>query len=78
LLTFGEPLVDIIMMPLFDKELGGGMPLEYWVPVRTLMFPMVVLINFVVIYPVYKTITPILKYDYRDNLVESSSIKLMD
>jgi hypothetical protein len=29
LISFGEPLVEIVIMPPFDSQLGGGMPIQY-------------------------------------------------
>jgi hypothetical protein len=37
---------------------------------RTVMFIPVSIINFIIIFPVYKTVEPTLKYKYNDNIVE--------
>jgi hypothetical protein len=71
-----EPLVDIILMPLFDAELGGGMPVSYWIPFRSVTFPFVALVNFAIVFPVYKTIMPMMKYDYTTSLKESKEVPL--
>jgi hypothetical protein len=61
------------MMPAFDQELGGGIPLDYWITYRIFFGIVVALVNLFVVLPIYKTIRQIIKYDYRSSIVESAS-----
>jgi hypothetical protein len=29
LIVVVEPLIEVVMMPVFDQQLGGGIPLDY-------------------------------------------------
>lgn len=68
--TCVETVVSIILMPLFDQQMGGAMPLDYWIVFRTFMFIPVVLINMLILFPIYKVILPMFKYNYTENIFE--------
>jgi hypothetical protein len=59
----GEQLVDILIMPVFDQQLGGGVPLESWLLIRIIAFPFVSIVNIVVIYPSFKAISGFITVD---------------
>jgi hypothetical protein len=62
--------VDIILMPHFDAELSGGIPLQSWILIRTILLPVVYLINILVIFPASKAIDGYITYDNKKNAVE--------
>lgn len=64
-----EVIVNIIFMPIFDASVS---PLNYqiWLTIRLLLFVPMVLLNIVIILPVYKIINPIVKYNYESELVQ--------
>lgn len=70
LICICEPIVEIIMMPLFDTELGGGIPMEYWIAFRMLFLIIINFINLLVVYPIYKTIIKLIKYDYTTDVIK--------
>jgi hypothetical protein len=55
-------------MPTFDQQLGGGMPLDFWIAVRIICLPLMLVINLVVIYPVYRIVSKIVVYDTTSNI----------
>jgi hypothetical protein len=52
------------ILPLSDTELGGGLPYQWWIAVRALTIIPLTLINFSIIYPIYKIIKHNFYYDY--------------
>ncbi len=70
-----EVAINVFMMPSFDASLTG---LQYsqWVSLRiAALIPMVVL-NMLVIYPVFKIVVPLVTYNYEDELVEDLNVPL--
>lgn len=64
-----EIIINIVMMPYFDSIIS---PLSYdaWFMIRLGLFIPMVLLNVVIIYPVYSIIKPNMRYKYEDELVE--------
>jgi hypothetical protein len=59
----GEQLVDILIMPVFDQQLGGGIPLDSWLLIRIISFPFISIINIVVIFPSFRAISGFITVD---------------
>jgi hypothetical protein len=72
-----EPLIEVVMMPVFDQQLGGGIPLDYWITYRIFFGIVVALVNLFVVLPIFKTVRQIMKYDYRSSIVEGLSKTLI-
>ncbi len=70
-----EVVVNILMMPSFDTQLTT---LSYvqWVTIRSLLLIPMVIINMVIIYPIFKVVVPLVNYDYSKDLVESSKVPI--
>lgn len=64
-----EIIINIVMMPYFDSIIS---PLSYdaWFMIRLALFIPMVILNVVIVYPVYSIIKPNMKYKYEDELVE--------
>lgn len=73
--TVTELVINILMMPAFDADLST---LKYgdWLTIRILLFFPMIIFNFVIIYPVYTIVWPLVKWDYKKELVEDYSIPL--
>ncbi len=70
-----EIAINVFMMPSFDASLTG---LQYsqWVSLRiAALIPMVIL-NMLVIYPVFKIVVPLVTYNYEDDLIEDLNVPL--
>ncbi|MGL4952169.1 MAG: hypothetical protein ACRC4L_04260, partial [Mycoplasma sp.] len=64
-----EIIINIIVMPFFDAQVST-LGYEAWFAIRlSLLIPMVVL-NCIIIIPVFSIINPIVTYKYDDELVE--------
>lgn len=70
-----ELLINVLLMPSFDADLST---LGYynWFAIRVVIFIPMVIFNFVIIYPVYVIIYPIVQWDYKSELIEDSKIPL--
>ncbi|MDR2847047.1 MAG: hypothetical protein LBV22_01765 [Mycoplasmataceae bacterium] len=77
LIVVVEPLIEVVMMPVFDQQLGGGIPLDYWITYRIFFGIVVALVNLFVVLPIFKTVRQIMKYDYRSSIVEGLSKTLI-
>lgn len=65
-----ELIVNVIMMPAFDASIST-LSYEIWFCIRLLLLVPMILLNLVIIYPVFKIVTPLIRYDYENELVES-------
>jgi hypothetical protein len=71
----GEQLVDILIMPVFDQQLGGGVPLDSWLLIRIIAFPFVSVVNIIVIYPSFKAISGFITVDNGRGLERYKKVK---
>lgn len=70
-----EAVVNLLMMPSFDAELSS---LKYtqWLSIRAALFPFMVVLNLMIIYPIFKIVVPLIKYEYEDDIVEDKSVPI--
>ncbi|WP_031488926.1 membrane protein [Ureaplasma canigenitalium] len=71
-----EAIVNVIMLPSFDVELTS---LNYtqWLSIRALMFAPMIVVNLMIIYPIFKIVVPLIRYDYEDDVVEDKNVPLV-
>ncbi len=69
MIMISEVVVNVIFMPVFDGTLSP-LPYQVWLAIRLLLLGPMILLNVVIILPVYKIINPLMKYSYEDELVE--------
>lgn len=62
-------ITNILFLPIFDSEITAQ-PYTFWLLFRTIVAPFLILLDIIVIYPVLLVISPIIKYNYEDELVE--------
>lgn len=72
-IILSEAIVDVIMMPSFDAQLSS-LNYEQWISIRTILFIPMVVLNVVVIYPIFKIVVPMINYDYSKEQVEDKRI----
>lgn len=65
-----EVIVNVLMMPSFDAQLTT-LSYNEWVTIRSLLFILMVIINMLIIYPIFKVVVPLISYDYEKELIES-------
>lgn len=70
-----EAVVNVLMMPSFDAELSSLTYLQ-WLTIRSLLFLIMIFINFAIIYPIFKIVVPLINYDYTKELVEPKSVPI--
>ena len=66
-----ELLINVLLMPSFDADLST-LGYDNWFTIRVALFIPMIIFNFVIIYPVYVIISPIVKWDYKVDLIEDS------
>lgn len=73
--SVSEMVINVMLMPAFDADLST---LQYgdWFTIRILLFFPMILFNFIIIYPVYTIVWPLVKWDYKKELVEDYKIPL--
>ena len=64
-----DALINVLMMPQFDAQLST-LTVEQWITIRGIIFGPEIIFNFILIFPIYKVIFPIVNYDYRQDLIE--------
>ncbi|WP_052663501.1 hypothetical protein [[Mycoplasma] testudinis] len=71
-------IMNILFLPIFDAEITAQ-PYTYWLLFRTIIAaPALFVIDIIVIYPVLLVISPIIKYNYEDELVEDLKTPLFN
>ncbi len=65
-----EAVINVLMMPSFDAEISS-LNYDAWISIRTILFIPMVVLNIAIIYPIFKIVVPLIKYNYQDDLVES-------
>lgn len=62
-------IINLLILPSFDAELSS---IQYneWVILRSLIFIPEVMFNCAIIIPIYKIVSPIINYNYQDDLLE--------
>ncbi len=63
-----EIFVNVFMMPVFDKDISV-LNYSYWVAIRGILFIPMVILNLLIIWPVYELINPLVKYNYVDDVI---------
>lgn len=64
-----ELIINLVMMPGFDNSLST-LGYDAWLLIRMLILVPMIILNILIIYPVFKIVTPIVRYDYELDLVE--------
>ncbi|MGL4948042.1 MAG: hypothetical protein ACRC42_01510 [Mycoplasma sp.] len=67
-----EIVINVVIMPFFDAQVST-LGYEAWVAIRLALLIPMVLLNCIVIIPVFKIVNPILTYRYDEDLVEDLS-----
>jgi hypothetical protein len=75
---FGESLISTFILPEFDVLFSpGGKDLyNMWLGLRTVVLAIAIPLNVAVVYPVYRIVSPTMKYNYMDDSIESRTIPL--
>ena len=70
-----DALINVLMMPKFDAQLSS-LTYEQWIGIRCVLFIPEVILNMLIIFPIFKIITPLINYDYHSELVEEKKIPI--
>ncbi len=65
-----EAVVEVFIMPVFDIDVSA-LPYDYWFAFRLFMLTIMIPINILVIFPIYRIVCPSMKYNYQKDLSES-------
>jgi len=68
-IVLSEILINVLMMPAFDATIST-LGYNAWFTIRVLLLIPSVLLNIAIIFPIFKVIGPIVKYNYEDELIE--------
>lgn len=68
-------IVDVLMMPSFDAQISS-LNYEQWISIRVVLFIPMVVLNLIVIYPIFKIVVPLIHYDYSKDLVEDKRLPI--
>lgn len=68
-----ENLIGTVLVPSFDVQFSA-LPLGYWLSVRLISMIPSILLNFAVLYPIYKIIVPTMKYNYMSDTSEDLDV----
>lgn len=68
-----ELIINVLMMPTFDADLST-IGFNEWFLIRVLLFIPMVFLNFIIIHLVYTIVSPLVKWDYKSELVEDLKV----
>lgn len=68
-----DALINVLMMPKFDAELSSLL-YEQWIAIRGVLFIPEVVLNMLIIFPIFKIVTPLINYNYHEDLIEDKNI----
>lgn len=68
-----DALVNVLMMPSFDSQISS-LGYVQWVAIRAVIFIPEILLNILIIYPIFKIVIPLINYDYKKDLVEDAKV----
>lgn len=70
-----DALVNVLMMPSFDAQLSSLGYVE-WIAIRSVIFIPEILLNLLIIFPIFKIVVPLVNYDYRKDLTEDRAVPI--
>ena len=70
-------ITNIFLVPYFDVTYST-FEFDYWLAVRTLTYPFISIINLAVIFPIYKVVSGLVKYNYNDDCIENMSKQYLE
>jgi hypothetical protein len=68
--VISQSLISMCLLPLSDAYFGGGLPYTWWVLVRAITLIPMIILNLLIIYPIYKIIKKNITYRYYDDSSE--------
>ncbi|BAC43999.1 glutamyl-tRNA amidotransferase subunit C-related protein [Malacoplasma penetrans HF-2] len=68
-----EVWINVLLMPSIDADVST-LGYDDWFIIRVAMFIPMIIFNFVIIFPVYVIIAPIVQWDYKKELVEDLKV----
>ena len=71
-----DAFVEIFTLPVFDQDFSI-LQYDYWLAARVILFVPMTIINLIIIFSVYRIVCPTIRYDYKEDLLESKDIPLM-
>lgn len=74
LTIFGEGITSITIMPVFDSQLSGNVPIDDWIGIRMIIFPVIIVVNSFIITPIFSITNKMVSFNYADNLIVKSKI----
>jgi len=75
--TITQGFINICLMPTCSAQFGGGLSFEYWTALGIVELPIMFLLSLLIVFPVYAVVAKNFDYDYRTNIVEPLSKKLI-
>ncbi|MCV3743727.1 hypothetical protein OF377_02465 [Ureaplasma sp. ES3154-GEN] len=68
-----ETVVNVMMLPSFDAELSS-LKYSQWLSIRSISLIPMVVFNLFLIYPIFKIVVPLIKYDYENDTIEDKTV----
>ena len=70
-------IINVFFAPCFDRSFST-FEFDHWLVIRTLSYPFIAILNFAIIFPSYKVINRLIKYNYNEDNVEVISKQYLD
>ena len=66
----GEFFISSFLLPFFDIDFSA-FAYDYWLGSRIIIFPVILVVNIALVFPAYKVVAKLVKYDYQIDMIES-------
>ena len=77
LIFINSAIINVFFAPCFDRTFST-FDFDHWLVIRTLSYPFIAILNFAIIFPSYKVISRLIKYNYNEDNVEVISKQYLD
>ena len=74
--TVAQLVCNCWMLPYFDVQFSS-IDLNSWIALRSLVFPFLLILNMLIIFPSYMAIRKLISYDYKRDVLENMNVPFM-
>ena len=74
--SIAQLVCNCFMLPYFDVQFSA-IDLNQWIALRSLLFPFLLALNLLIIFPSYMAIKKLISYDYRSDELENINVPYM-
>ena len=75
--SVAQLVCNCFMLPYFDVQFSA-ITLDMWIALRSLLFPFLLVLNLLIIFPSYMAIRKLISYDYKNDMIENINVPYLE